>query len=80
MQKVLIWDHTGNSSKWVENYLETKDTEIVRTITPKESAPEILLRTDSWDWLLIFEWKMRPIFDAIIQIMHLPPKKIIYVF
>ena len=80
MQKVLIWDHTGNSSKWVENYLETKDIEIIRTITPKESAPEILLRTDSWDWLLIFEWKMRPIFDAIIQIMHLPPEKIIYAF
>lgn len=55
MQKVLLWDNSGDSPKWCKKFLDMKDVEIVHTITPAEPAPEILLRRDAWDWLLIFE-------------------------
>ncbi len=79
MQKVLIWDNSGDSPKWIKKFLDMKDVEIVRTITPAEPAPEILLRPDAWDWLLIFERKMRATFDTIINTLKLPTEKIVYV-
>lgn len=66
MNKVLIWDHTGESPKWCEKYLEKKDVEIVQTITSDDSMPELLLKKDAWDWLLIFEKNMRATFDTTI--------------
>ena len=75
--KVLIWDYTGKSAKWCEKYLE-KDVEVTQTVTPAELVPEILLQKDSWDWLLIFENKMRKAFDTTIQTLQLPSEKIIY--
>ena len=78
MIKVLIWDNTGDSPKWCETYLEKIGVEIVQTITPSEPVPEILLKHDAWDWLLIFEKKMRISFDTTIRTLNLPLKKIIY--
>ena len=78
MIKVLIWDNTGDSPKWCETYLEKIGVEIVQIITPSEPVPEILLKHDAWDWLLIFEKKMRISFDTTIRTLNLPLKKIIY--
>ena len=78
MQKVLIWDSTGDSQKWCETHLEKNEVEVVATITPLEPVPKILLENDAWDWLLIFEKKMRSLFDTTIQALKLPVKKIIY--
>lgn len=47
MNRVLIWDHTGASSKWCERYLEKNEVEVIQTITPQETAPEILLKKDA---------------------------------
>ena len=80
MFKVLIWDYTGISSEWCKKFLDMTDVEIVHTITPAETAPEILLRTDAWDWLLIFEQGARNFFDAAIQLLKLPPDRVIYAF
>ena len=78
MQKVLIWDHTGESAKWRETYLEKENVEVIRTITQSESVSEILLQKDAWDWLLIFERNMRKAFDATVQTLKLPLEKVIY--
>ena len=77
MNRVLIWDSTGESPKWCGTYLE-KDVEVVHTIRPSDPVPEILLQKDSWDWLLIFEKKMRSVFDTTIQTLKLPIDKVIY--
>ena len=78
MQKVLLWDYTGISSAWCQKFLDIKDVEIVHTITPAEPAPEILLRRDAWDWLLIFEQGARQFFAATIQLLKLPIDRVIY--
>ncbi len=81
MFKVLIWDYTGISSRWLNQVVDMKDINIVGTIdtlTPEELAAEILLRRDAWDWLLIFERSERNFFDAAIQLMKLPLDRVIY--
>ncbi|MBE8953975.1 MAG: FkbM family methyltransferase [Quinella sp. 1Q7] len=81
MFKVLIWDYTGISSRWLNQVVDMKDINIVGTIdtlTPEESAAEILLSKDAWDWLLIFEQGSRNLFDAAIQLLKLPPDRVIY--
>ena len=78
MNRVLIWDSTGGSSKWCGTFLEKNDVEVIHTIMPSDSVPEILLKKDAWDWLLIFEQKMRATFDATIQALKLPLDKVIY--
>ena len=80
MFKVLLWDYTGISSEWCKKFLDMTDVEIVHTITPAETAPEILLRRDVWDWLLIFEQGARQFFDAALQLLKLPPDRVIYAF
>lgn len=77
MFKILIWDYTGDSAAWCEKYLE-KDVEVIQTVKPAQLVPEILLQKDSWDWLLIFERKMRKAFDETVQSLKLSPEKIIY--
>ena len=78
MNRVLIWDYTGISAQWLKQFADIKDIEIVATMTPSESAPKILLETEKWDWLLIFERDMRNFFDITIELMNLPTNKIIY--
>lgn len=78
MFKVLVWDYVGVSAQWLEQVVDMKDVKIVGTITPNEPAPKILLDTDAWDWLLIFEQGTRNFFEATIQILKLPPEKVIY--
>ena len=43
MFKVLVWDYTGVSARWMERFVE-KNIELVGTITPAEPVPEILLK------------------------------------
>ena len=78
MFKVLIWDYVGVSAQWFEQVADKKDIEVVGTITPTEPTPEILLKADAWDWLLIFEQGARNFFDATIQVLKLPLDKVIY--
>ena len=78
MFKVLIWDYVGVSSQWMEQVADMKDIEVVGTITPTEPTPEILLKADAWDWLLIFEQGARNFFNATIQVLKLPLDKVIY--
>lgn len=78
MFKVLVWDYTGISKQWLEQVADMKDIEVVDTITPAAPAPEILLKHDAWDWLLIFEQGMRNFFDATIQTLRLPLDRIVY--
>ena len=78
MNRVLIWDYTGVSSQWLEQVADLRDIEIVGTITPSEPVPEILLKKDAWDWLLIFERGARSFFNATIQILNLSIDKAIY--
>ena len=78
MNRVLIWDYAGISSQWLEQVGDKDDIEIVATITPKESVPEVLLKKNAWDWLLIFEQGMRNFFDTTIQALKLPQNKIVY--
>ena len=78
MFKVLIWDYAGISAQWLEKFADMRDIEVVSTITPSEPVPQILLETDKWNWLLIFEQGMRNFFDATIQTLRLPLDKVIY--
>ena len=78
MFKVLIWDYTGISAQWMEQVADKEDIEVVGTITPKEPVPELLLKRDAWDWLLIFEQGARDFFDATIQALRLPLDRVIY--
>ena len=77
MNRVLIWDYTGESPNWRKTYLE-KDVEVIQTITPQGTAQEILLQKNSWDWLLIFEQGLRDFFNVTIKILNLPTNKVIY--
>ena len=78
MNRVLIWDNTGESPKWCGTFLEKNDVKVIQTITASEDVPEILLKRDAWDWLLIFERNMRATFDTTIRALKLPIEKIIY--
>lgn len=78
MFKVLIWDYTGMSAQWLEQAADMKDIEVVGTIKPTDAVPEILLKRDAWDWLLIFEQGKRDFFYATIQMLRLPPERVIY--
>ena len=78
MFKVLVWDNLGISNEWLNHVTDKKDIEVVDTLTPENPAPEILLKRDVWDLLLIFEQGTRANFDATIQMLKLPPEKVIY--
>ena len=80
MFKVLVWDYTGISAQWLEKIADMKDMEIVGTIKPSEPVPQILLETDKWNWLLIFEQGARNFFDITVEILNLPKDKIIYAY
>ena len=78
MNKILIWDSTGDSPKWCGKYLEKDGIEVIHTIKPADPVPEILLQKGAWDWLLIFERNMRATFDTTIKTLNLPLDKVIY--
>ena len=78
MFKVLLWDYAGFAEEWIEKFSDKKYVEVVGKITPQDSVPEILLKEDAWDWLLIFEQGKRNFFDATIQMLKLPREKVIY--
>lgn len=78
MFKILVWDYTGLSTKWLEQFIDAKDVVIVDTMTSEEPVSEILLKKDAWDWILIFEQGARKFFDATIQLLKLPSDKVIY--
>lgn len=78
MFKVLVWDYMGVSTQWLEQMTNRKQIEVVGTITPSESAPEILLKKDAWDWLLIFEQDARNFFEVTIRVLKLPLDRVIY--
>ena len=78
MNRVLIWDYTGISTQWLDQVADKNDIEVVATMTAKEPVPEILLKKNAWDWLLIFEQGMRNFFDTTIQALKLPLEKIVY--
>ena len=78
MFKILVWDNLGISNDWLNQVADMKDIEVVDTLTPDKPAPEILLKTDAWNWLLIFEQGTRQFFDATIQTLKLPHDRVIY--
>ena len=78
MFKVLIWDYVGVSAQWLDHVADKKDIEVVATMTPKDPVPELLLKRDAWDWLLIFESGLREFLDVTIEILNLPTGKVIY--
>lgn len=78
MFKILVWDYLDVSNLWFEQAADKDNIEIVGKITPAEPVPKILLESDAWDWLLIFEQGTRNFFDATIHLLNLPPEKIIY--
>lgn len=78
MFKILVWDYTGISAQWIDQFADKKFIDIVGTMTPQQPASEILLKRDAWDWLLIFEQSARNFFDATIQLLKLPLDKVIY--
>ena len=78
MFKILIWDYAGISAQWLKQAADMKYIKVVGTITPKDRVPEILLKHDAWDWLLVFEQGARQFFDATIQMLRLPLERVIY--
>ena len=78
MFKILVWDYTGVSAQWLEQFADLKYIDVVATMTPQEPVSEFLLKKDAWDWLLIFEKGARQFFDATIQLLQLPSDKVIY--
>ena len=78
MFKVLIWDYTGISARWMERVADKKNIEVVGTIAPQEPVPESLLAKDAWDWLLIFEQGQRNFFEVTVRVLNLPLDRVIY--
>ena len=79
MFKILIWDYAGISAQWLEQVADMRDIEVVGTIKPSEPVPKLLLETDKWNWLLIFEQQgMRNFFNATINALNLPLDKVVY--
>lgn len=69
MFKVLIWDYTGISAQWTDNFLR-KDVEIIRTLHPDDTdQAEVVLRGE-WNFVLIFEQGTRKIFDDMLNTMR----------
>lgn len=69
MIKVVLWDYTGESDAYAQNY-RSDNVEIIRTLRPDDhDQAKVILRGD-WDYVLIFEQGQREIFDEIFKMMH----------
>ena len=82
MFKVLIWDYTGTSAQWTNEFLRKDAVEIIRTLRPDDSdQAEVVMRGD-WNFVLIFEQGTREIFDDMLntmRAMNLSTENIIFV-
>ena len=82
MIKLVLWDYTGESSSWCENFLRPNVCEIIRTLKPDDpDQAEVIMRGD-WDYVLIFaDDNSRGVFNEIlstIRQMNFPTDKIIF--
>ena len=71
MIKLVLWDYTGQSSSWCENFLRPNVYEVVRTLKPDDpDQAEIILR-GGWDYVLIFaDDNSQEIFDEMLSTMR----------
>ena len=83
MIKLVLWDYTGQSAAWCENFLRPNVAEIVRTLKPDDpDQAEVIMRGD-WDFVLIFDDdESREVFGEILSTMrdmNVSTDKIIFV-
>lgn len=71
MIKLVLWDYTGQSSTWCENFLRPNVAQIVRTLKPDDpDQAEVIMRGD-WDCVLIFaDDNSHDVFDEILSTMR----------
>ena len=71
MIKLVLWDYTGESSSWCENFLRPNVCEIIRTLKPDDpDQAEVIMRGD-WDYVLVFvDDDTREVFDEIFSTMQ----------
>ena len=74
--KVLICDFEGTSAQWIEQFAIKENFEVVGTINPVSDKK--LLAEKSWEYLLVFEGKLRRFFDLLVTFMNIPKKRVIY--
>ena len=75
--KVLICDYTGNSSKWIDEFIIKENLEVVGTITPATDK-NLLAEKSSWEYLLIFEQGNKKFFMSLAHFMNIPPQRVIF--
>ena len=83
MIKLVLWDYTGQSAAWCENFLRSNVAQIVRTLKLDDpDQAEFIMRGD-WDYVLIFaDDNSQAVFDEILstmRAMNVPTDKIIFV-
>ena len=71
MLKLVLWDYTGQSSSWCEQYLRPNVAQIVRTLKPDDpDQAEVVMRGD-WDYVLIFaDDDTQKVFDEILSTLR----------
>ena len=75
--KVLICDYTGNSAKWIDEFIIKENLEVVGTITPATDK-NLLAEKSSWEYLLIFEQGNKKFFMSLAHFMNIPPQRVIF--
>lgn len=74
--KVLVCDYEGISAQWIEQFAIKENLEVVGTITP--ATDKKLLTENSWEYLLIFEGKLRKFFELIVTFFGIDERRVIY--
>ena len=71
MIKLVLWDYTGQSAAWCENFLRPNVAQIVRTLKPDDpDQAEFIMRGD-WDYIFIFaDDDSQAVFDEILSTMR----------
>ncbi len=71
MLKLVLWDYTGESSSWCEQFLRPNVAKIVRTLKPDDpDQAEVIMRGD-WDYVLIFaDDDTQKVFDEILSTLR----------
>ena len=75
--KVLICDYTGNSAKWIDEFIIKENLEVVGTIT-SATDKNLLAEKSSWEYLLVFEQGAHQFFVVLAQFMNIPPQRVIF--
>ena len=79
MTKILILDYVGNSKNWIDKFLNVDKIEVVNVIRPENSNQQrAIIVNSSWDYVLIFEQKMRDAFKFVLSDLQIQSEKIIY--